>query len=113
MNEDLLKTMRINLLADFYQNLLTPTQIQYINLYYSDDYSLGEIAQLHHVSRQAVYDNLKRTVTTLENYEQRLHLYRNFNQRQQLIDQIQQCIVKKYPNDVHLKALVDQLAQLE
>lgn len=39
--------------------------------------SLGEIAINHHVSRQAVYDNLKRSSKILQNYESKLHMRRD------------------------------------
>ena len=43
--------------------------MNYIELYYADDYSLAEIAEEFGVSRQAVYDNIKRTEKILEDYE--------------------------------------------
>ncbi|RBN37609.1 putative DNA-binding protein, partial [Priestia megaterium] len=64
------KTTRMNYLFDFYQALLTPKQRSYMSLYYLDDYSLGEIAEEFDVSRQAVYDNIKRTEQMLEQYEE-------------------------------------------
>ena len=63
------KTNRINALFDFYEPLLTEKQMTYIALYYRDDYSLGEIAENFEVSRQAVYDNIKRTEKILEEYD--------------------------------------------
>ena len=57
---ELEKTNRINALFDFYEELLTNKQMQYIGSYYRDDYSLGEIAENFDVSRQAVYDNIKK-----------------------------------------------------
>ena len=62
------KTNRINALFEFYEPLLTEKQMTYIELYYRDDYSLGEIAENYQVSRQAVYDNIKRTEKILEDY---------------------------------------------
>lgn len=78
------KTNRMNYLFDFYQALLTPKQRNYMSLYYLDDYSLGEIAEEFEVSRQAVYDNIKRTEAMLEQYEEKLALFEKFEQRQQL-----------------------------
>lgn len=89
------KTVRINYLYDFYQVLLTPKQRQYMNLYFLKDYSLGEIAEDAHVSRQAVYDNIKRTEAMLESYEETLHLYEKFKQRMSLIDRLEESISEK------------------
>ncbi|WP_089829930.1 putative DNA-binding protein [Halolactibacillus halophilus] len=79
------KTTRVNFLLDFYQALLTPKQRSYMELYYLEDYSLGEISDTFDVSRQAVYDNIKRTEKMLESYEERLQLYEKFLNRQALI----------------------------
>lgn len=79
------KTNRMNYLFDFYQALLTPKQRNYMSLYYLDDYSLGEIAEEFEVSRQAVYDNIKRTEAMLEQYEEKLALFQKFEQRQLLL----------------------------
>ena len=55
------KNNRINSLLAFYQPLLTKKQDEYMQLYYADDFSLGEIAEEFEISRQAVYDNIRRT----------------------------------------------------
>ena len=39
------KTNRMNALFSFYATLLTEKQMNYLELYYGDDYSLGEIAE--------------------------------------------------------------------
>lgn len=79
------KTTRMNYLYDFYQSLLTPKQRSYMSLYYLDDFSLGEIAEEYDVSRQAVYDNIKRTEAMLEEYEEKLLLFQKFQERSKLI----------------------------
>ncbi len=58
---ELEKNNYINSLFEFYEPLLTKKQANYIELYYADDYSLGEIAEEYNVSRQAVYDNIRRS----------------------------------------------------
>lgn len=73
----------ITQMFEFYGILLTKIQQQYFNDYYFDDLSLAEIAENAGVSRQAIYDNLKRTVKTLTEYEEKLHLveiYANLSQ---------------------------------
>lgn len=76
MNElDVLaKANRINLLFDFYEPLLTDKQQTFLKYYFHDDYSLGEIASLFDISRQAVYEHIKRAEVALEEYETKLKL---------------------------------------
>ena len=76
---DLVKTLRMNYLFDFYQTLLTEKQRNYMELFYLRDYSLSEIAETFDVSRQAVYDNIRRTGDLVEDYEAKLNLYENLN----------------------------------
>ena len=70
------KTTRVNLLYDFYGNLLTKKQQLFVELYYENNFSLREIADEHNISRQAVYDLIKRAVEALEQYELKLQLYK-------------------------------------
>ncbi|CCI81007.1 YlxM family DNA-binding protein [Lactobacillus hominis] len=77
MNE-LEKNEKLGDLYAYYGPLLTKGQQSYFEDYYYNDLSLGEIADNHHVSRQAVYDNLKRSSKALENYEDKLHMRRDY-----------------------------------
>ena len=56
-----------------------------MSLYYLDDLSLGEIAEEFDVSRQAVYDNIKRTEAMLEEYEEKLVLLQSFKSDSDLL----------------------------
>lgn len=82
------KTTRMNYLFDFYQSLLTPKQRSYMSFYYLDDFSLGEIAEEFEVSRQAVFDNIKRTENMLEEYEEKLLLFQKFKERTKILNEI-------------------------
>lgn len=110
MDDLLEKTTRMNYLFDFYQALLTPKQRNYMSLYYLEDYSLGEISELSHVSRQAVYDNIKRTEAMLESYEEKLHLYRKFDQKSMLLDQME--AVMGIGNEALLQ-MIQQLKEID
>lgn len=72
------KTAWINLLFDFYGQLLTERQNAAIELYYGQDFSLKEIADEVSVSRQAVHVNLKRAEKLLAGYEEKLGLVAKF-----------------------------------
>lgn len=71
---ELEKTKRVNNLIDLYGVLLTNNQLNILELYYMEDLSLKEIADELNVSRNAVYDSLKRSLVSLEEYEEKLHL---------------------------------------
>lgn len=92
MNILIEKTIRMNFLYDFYQSLLTDKQNQYMALYYLDDWSLGEIANQFNVSRQAVFDNIKRTEALLEEYERKLKLQQRFQERKVLLARLNSSI---------------------
>ena len=68
------KTIEIAVLYDFYSHLLTEKQQEMIDLYYNQDLSLGEIAETFQISRQAVFDTIKRTEKILYEYEEKLKL---------------------------------------
>ncbi|MEC5422721.1 putative DNA-binding protein [Virgibacillus sp. C22-A2] len=104
------KTTRINYLFDFYHALLTPKQRNYMEMYYLEDYSLGEISELIKVSRQAVYDNIKRTEAMLESYEEKLYLYKKFQQRAELIKQMEESLVEDTSD---LLNMINQLKELD
>jgi hypothetical protein len=59
-------------LCDAYAGLLTPHQQRLLHMYYHEDLSLGEIAQGLRVSRQAVFDGLRRAVGEMRHLEERL-----------------------------------------
>jgi uncharacterized protein len=104
------KTTRINYLYDFYQSLLTPKQQSYMSLYYLDDYSLGEIAEEYDVSRQAVYDNIKRTETMLEEYEEKLLLFQKFQERCKLLAHVK--VLLGHEN-ISKQSLLEAVSELE
>ncbi|MFD2655291.1 putative DNA-binding protein [Gracilibacillus thailandensis] len=102
------KTTRINALYDFYQQLLTDKQRNYMEMYYVEDFSLGEISETSNVSRQAIYDNIRRTEQMLEEYEEKLGLYQKFLKRQSLLQEL-----LTLAEDPVLKEKVEQIIEIE
>ncbi|MDQ7094711.1 putative DNA-binding protein [Desulfosporosinus sp. PR] len=72
------KLATMALFADFYGPLLTEKQRNVWDLHYQQDLSLAEIAELEHISRQAIHDLLKRTERILKEYEDKLGLVQRF-----------------------------------
>jgi len=66
--------IRLNLLYDYYKDLLTDKQKEYFELTYFDNLSLAEIANDKNISRNAVHSELTRTIELLEFYESKLEL---------------------------------------
>lgn len=106
---ELEKTLRMNVLFSFYRELLTDKQAQYLSDYYEEDYTLAEIANNYEVSRQAVYDSIKRTEKALENYEEKLQLVKEFEERKKRIKAIQAYFNKNYPKDPKLNKMLEEM----
>lgn len=107
------KTNRMNALFEFYSTLLTEKQMNYIELYYGNDLSLGEIAEEYGVSRQAVYDNIKRTEKLLETYEKKLHLYSNYIVREEIIEEIKKEMINSDFNNQKINELLENIQEIE
>jgi len=77
----------IGILMDFYGQLITERQYQIMDLHYNNDYSLGEIAQLLNISRQGVYDNIKKGKQLLYEFEKKLGLVERFRQQKDVCEE--------------------------
>ncbi|NJP36382.1 putative DNA-binding protein [Alkalicoccus luteus] len=105
------KTIRMNYLYDFYHALLTEKQNQYMSMYYLDDWSLGEIAEHFSISRQAVYDNIRRTELLLEEYEEKLQLLKKYEERRSKLNELRDLLEDS--SDTKLKQLIAGLEKIE
>lgn len=79
---------KMSMLIDFYGQLLTQRQLEIMDLHYNNDYSLGEIAEQLDISRQGVYDNIKRGKAVLFDMEKKLGLVRKFSEKKQKAEEI-------------------------
>ncbi|HHW30522.1 MAG TPA: YlxM family DNA-binding protein [Clostridiaceae bacterium] len=74
----------ISLLLDFYGQLLTKRQQEILDLHINNDYSLGEISEQLDISRQGVYDNVKRGKAALYEFEEKLGLIKKFSEQKEI-----------------------------
>ncbi len=88
--ETLEKKEYLNRLFELYGALLTDKQSQSFVYYYVDDYSLQEIAEIFKVSRNAIYDQLKKVEIHLLDYESKLKLYDKENAREELLNKLEE-----------------------
>jgi len=63
-----------NLLV-YYGTFLTEKQRDYMRLYYQEDYSLQEIAEIYHVSRSAIHAQLQHAQKKLLTFEKELQIH--------------------------------------
>lgn len=82
------KLVEIGILFDFYGKLLTEKQYLVIKLYYLEDLSLGEIGDEINVTRQGIFDLLRRGEQNLYKYEENLGLVNKFNSNHEHIKSI-------------------------
>ena len=73
-----MKNLEISYLLDFYKNTLSEKQRDILELYYNDDLSLSEIAEIVGITRQGVRDSIKRGESQLLELEEKLMLARKF-----------------------------------
>ena len=97
----------INELLPFYEDLLTERQKQIVKLYYYEDLSLSEIAEELKISRNGVYDSLKKTESILKEYEDKLKLNAAYHSRLQLYQKLADHV------DENGRGIIDELMKME
>ena len=63
-------------LFNIYGSLLNESNKKYYKLYYEENLSMQEIADLENVSKSYVGNIIKKTSTILDDYENKLHIYK-------------------------------------
>lgn len=88
------KNLDITILLDFYGDMLTPKQREFLDYYYNEDLSLAEIAVNVGITRQGVRDAIKRAECQLIEMEDRLGLVKRFKDVQSGLEEIIDCANK-------------------
>ena len=81
---------------DYYGSLLTEKQKNIMELYYNEDLSLAEIAELNNTSRQAIHDLIKRCYKQFLAYESKLNLLEKSLEREEKIAKFLDEVNEKY-----------------
>ncbi|MBQ0134447.1 MAG: DNA-binding protein [Clostridiales bacterium] len=74
--------IELTMLFDFYGELLTKKQQEYFRLHRMEDLSLSEIAESESISRQGVWDNIRRAEETLRRSEEKFGLLGRYLRQQ-------------------------------
>ncbi|QEK21049.1 YlxM family DNA-binding protein [Peptacetobacter hiranonis] len=107
------KMIEVGQLFEVYKDLLTDKQKEIVSLYYEEDYSLGEISENLNVSRQGVYDTLKRAEKVMKDYEQKLHLLSELQKKEETVKNIIEKIVDIKQDLLHNIDCVDLIPKLD
>lgn len=94
-----------NILFGYYGNLLTEKQQNLFEEYYGEDYSLAEIASVYNISRNAVHDTIKKVLSSLDEFEEKLGLYQK--------DQKLNKLFKEYENKKDCLELIKKIQEME
>ena len=86
MDEAYFRTM----MFDFYGELLTDKQREYFDLHYNEDLSLAEIAQSEGISRQGVWDIIRRAEESMRRYEDKTGLVARYARERRLLTGLEQ-----------------------
>ena len=84
------KNLEISILLDYYGQMLTEKQLEVAQLYYNEDLSLAEIAQLANITRQGVRDVIVRAEAVLTELEDKTGLIKRFHTMQTQLEQVRQ-----------------------
>lgn len=77
-----------SMLFDFYGELLTDKQREYFDLHYNEDLSLAEIAEQSGISRQGVWDIIRRAEAAMTEIEEKTGLIKRFNERGAVLSEL-------------------------
>ncbi len=105
--EELEKSIRINNLLDQYGKLLTAHQLDVLLLYYQMDLSLSEISEQLNISRNGVYDAIKKGTNLLEKYESKLHLVQKREELNAYFEELKQkCSEEELERIIKIEGMV-------
>lgn len=76
------------MLFDFYGELLTDKQREYFDLHYNEDLSLAEIAEQSGISRQGVWDIIRRAEAAMVEVEEKTGLIKRFNEQSAVLNEL-------------------------
>lgn len=104
------KSVEMTLLFDLYGELLTEKQQQLFDLYYNEDLSLAEIAELLKISRQGVRDGIVRAESLLRRFDEILSLSKTLEQSARIAALAQQILL--HTEDKTLRQFSEEIISL-
>ncbi len=106
------KKLDLSLLLEFYGGLLTDRQREMTDYCYNDDLSLSEIAELTGITRQGVWEGLRKSESILRSAEEKLKLYESYKKRLETVDYVIGRLKEMAGEGAEVKDLLDALENM-
>ena len=87
--------LRYSTLFLYYGELFSKKQKQYLELYLEEDRSLSEISEEYGITRQAVFDNIKRGFRQLDEYERKLKIFEKEKELKKKLENLKENFTKE------------------
>lgn len=82
--------LKYSILFSYYGGLFSKKQKEYLELYLEENSTLSEIAEEYNVTRQAVFDNIKRGFKQLEEYEKKLGIFKKEKELKEKLEKLKE-----------------------
>gem|GEM_PF-209698 len=107
------KRLYLTYLYDIYSVLLTERQKTIFELYYFNDYSLQEIGDDFSISKQGVRSSLLQSEKYLQDYENKLMLFKKQEKRNNLCDSVLKLADFNTLNSVKEIKIIEEIKTIE
>lgn len=105
------KNIMISIFFEYYKKLLTDKQAEAIEMYYLEDLSLTEIADIQGVSKQSISETIKRSEKALYDFEDSLKMYERINELSSLVDRLENNLLNDL-DDEHFSKYMEIIYQI-
>ena len=85
-------TVYLTMLLDYYGDLLTDKQREYFDLHYNQDYTLAEIGEMNGISRQGVWEIVRRAEAAMRDIDARTGLVSRMRERREAVRTISETL---------------------
>ncbi len=87
--------LKYSILFMYYGELFSHKQKKYLKSYLEENSSLSEIAEEYNITRQAVFDNIKRGFRQLDEYEDKLKIFEREKELKRKLEDLKRNFTKE------------------
>lgn len=106
------KDLGITEYLDLYGNILDERQLQIMDMYFNEDYSLSEISEITGITRQGVRDSIQKSSLKLHDIDEKLQLKDRIEAFEKCRDTIASQLSEILGSDDKTIELIDKLKNL-